>query len=102
MSRTHLSTVRDVIWVQVPGGRNPDGRVHVSEPLYTCLICVLFCLIWLCSVGASSVWVCCGLVWYCWHRTVSCSWDLLTLLVATYVLFCVLSGLFFLLRVTSH
>ena len=41
--------------VMVIGGRVPGDRVHVSESLYTCLACVLFGIIWLCVVGASSL-----------------------------------------------
>ena len=75
---THLKTVCDGTWVQIPGGRIPNDQDHVSESLSTCLTCVLFCLLWHCSVGASSTWVYRDLVWYHWHRNIYCNCLLLT------------------------
>ena len=61
------------VWVQVHGGWVPFDRVHVGDSMQTCVICLLSCLLCPCRAGASSLWVCDGLIWYRLHRVVSCS-----------------------------
>lgn len=91
--------VCDGVWVQTPGGRAPRDWVHVCESLYACVIFASSCLLWLGSVGASSIWFKRGLIWYRWHCTPCCGRLLLALLIATCVASWELPALFFLLCV---
>ena len=71
MFLTHLEIVSNGALVQVPGGQDPDERVQVNASMYTCLICVPWCLILRCSVGISSARLFCGLMWYNGYHTVA-------------------------------
>lgn len=76
-------------------GRAPNAQRRVSASQHTCLICVLLGLIWPCRVAASSVWVYHELIWYRWHRPISCTCLLLAMLIGLFGGSWVLPGLFF-------
>ena len=72
--------------------------LHMCAEATSSQMCSTSCLVWLCWLGASSMWAHRNLVWCCWHRMISCSCHLLVLLIALCAGSWVLLGLFYLFR----